>query len=96
MFGTSGYLVPWLMIAAGELVALLGGLWLVIPNLYGLPWVPARYLRIRRALEMVGTQPGDTVYDLGAGDGRALPPPTPNASRPGCRESCAPEHESSA
>jgi len=60
------------MIAAGMLVALLGGLWLTIPNLHGLPWVPAHYPRIRRALEMAGTQPGDTVYDLGAGDGRAL------------------------
>jgi len=68
----AGNLLPWLMIAAGGLIAMLGGLWLVIPNLYGLPWVPARYPRIRRALEMAGTQPGDTVYDLGAGDGRAL------------------------
>ena len=72
MVELAGNPLPWLMIAAGVLIALLGGLWLVIPNLYDLPWVPARTLRIRRALEIAGTLPGDTVYDLGAGDGRAL------------------------
>lgn len=72
MVELAGNLLPWLMIAAGVLIALLGGLWLVIPNLYDLPWVPARTLRIRRALEIAGTEPGDTVYDLGTGDGRAL------------------------
>ena len=48
------------------------GLWLLIPALYGLPWVPSSPRRIRKALEMAALKPGETLYDLGAGDGRVL------------------------
>jgi hypothetical protein len=47
-------------------------LWLVIPALYGVPWVPTRTARIRKALQLARLQPGETLYDLGAGDGRVL------------------------
>lgn len=50
----------------------LGGAWLIIPYAHGLPWHPASRKRIRKALELARVQPGETVYDLGAGDGRAL------------------------
>ena len=61
-----------ILILAGSLILLLGGLWLVVPALYGVPWVPTREVRIRRALQLAKLQPGEVFYDLGAGDGRVL------------------------
>jgi len=60
------------MISLGLSFLLISGLWLLIPALYGVPWVPTREKRIRKALELVELQPGETLYDLGAGDGRVL------------------------
>ena len=51
------------------LVALL---WILIPAFYGLPLVPTKPDRVRRALKLVNLQPDETLYDLGAGDGRVL------------------------
>lgn len=51
---------------------LVSGLWLLVPALYGVPWVPTREVRIRKALQMANLQPGESLYDLGAGDGRVL------------------------
>ena len=47
-------------------------LWVLIPVLYGLPLVPTRPDRIRKALKLTNLQPHETLYDLGAGDGRVL------------------------
>jgi precorrin-6B methylase 2 len=60
--------VFWLSVLLFALVLL----WILIPALYGLPPVPTKPERIRRALQMAGLQPGETLYDLGAGDGRVL------------------------
>lgn len=60
------------LIYLGSVIVVLLGLWVILPALTGLPWVPTREPRIRRALEMARVQPGETVYDLGAGDGRVL------------------------
>jgi SAM-dependent methyltransferase len=54
------------------IVAFLCGVWLIIPYLYGLPWVPTGSQRIRRALDLAQLRPGEIFYDLGAGDGRVL------------------------
>jgi SAM-dependent methyltransferase len=54
------------------LLLLFGGLWLVVPLASGLPWVPTREKRIRKALQLAGVRPGEVFYDLGAGDGRVL------------------------
>jgi len=59
-------------IGLGLAFLLLAMLWLVVPALYGVPWVPTREARIRRALQIAGLKPGETLYDLGAGDGRVL------------------------
>lgn len=53
-------------------VAFLCALWLLVPAFYGLPWVPTRSARIRRALALANLRPGERLYDLGAGDGRVL------------------------
>ena len=47
-------------------------LWILIPALYGLPPVPTKPERIRKALELANLRPNETLYDLGAGDGRVL------------------------
>jgi hypothetical protein len=67
-----GTTLRWVLILLSSAIALLGGLWIIIPTLSGLAWIPSRRKRIRRALEMAGVKPGETLYDLGAGDGRVL------------------------
>jgi hypothetical protein len=47
-------------------------LWWLFPILTGLPWRPTSTLRIMRALELSDIRPGETIYDLGSGDGRVL------------------------
>lgn len=47
-------------------------LWILIPALYGLPPVPTRPERIQKALKLANLQAKETLYDLGAGDGRVL------------------------
>ena len=47
-------------------------LWILVPALYGLPPVPTNRDRIHHALQLANLQPGETLYDLGAGDGRVL------------------------
>jgi precorrin-6B methylase 2 len=47
-------------------------LWILIPALYGLPSIPTKPDRIRQALKLANLQPNETLYDLGAGDGRVL------------------------
>ena len=65
-------MIAYWLIAIGLLFLLLSALWLIIPALYGVPWVPTREARIRKALALVQLQPGEKLYDLGAGDGRVL------------------------
>ena len=47
-------------------------LWILVPAIYGLPPVPTKLDRIRKALRLAHLQPGEVLYDLGAGDGRVL------------------------
>jgi precorrin-6B methylase 2 len=54
------------------LIVILSALWMAVPAFYGPPSVPTRMNRIRKALQLANLQPGETVYDLGAGDGRVL------------------------
>ena len=51
---------------------IIGLLWIFVPALYGLPPVPTNQNRIRKALRLADLQPDETIYDLGAGDGRVL------------------------
>jgi SAM-dependent methyltransferase len=60
------------LLVLAALFLLGSGLWLLVPAWYGVPWIPARRQRIRKALELANLRPGETLYDLGAGDGRAL------------------------
>ncbi|NWG33039.1 MAG: class I SAM-dependent methyltransferase [Chloroflexi bacterium] len=51
---------------------LLGLLWILVPACFGLPSIPTKPNRIRKALELVNLQPEEVLFDLGAGDGRVL------------------------
>jgi SAM-dependent methyltransferase len=62
-------LISFIFLVLLFLVALL---WILIPALYGLPPVPTRLERIRKALTLAKLQPNEVLYDLGAGDGRVL------------------------
>jgi len=64
--------LQWMWVALAGIFVLLSGLWLIVPALYGVPWVPTRERRIRKALQLAKLKPGETLYDLGAGDGRVL------------------------
>jgi SAM-dependent methyltransferase len=54
------------------LLFLIGLSWILVPAVYGLPPVPTRFSRIRKALKLVNLQPDEVLYDLGSGDGRVL------------------------
>jgi SAM-dependent methyltransferase len=54
------------------LLFILALLWILVPALYGLPPVPTRPERIRKALKLANLQADEVLYDLGAGDGRVL------------------------
>ena len=54
------------------LIFLLALLWILVPAFYGLPPVPTKPERIRKALKLANLQPDEVLYDLGAGDGRVL------------------------
>ena len=54
------------------LLLLTGLLWILVPARYGLPLVPTRLDRIRKALNLANLQADEVLYDLGSGDGRVL------------------------
>jgi precorrin-6B methylase 2 len=54
------------------LLFILAFLWIFVPAFYRLPSVPTKQERIHKALKLVNLQPNETLYDLGAGDGRVL------------------------
>lgn len=65
-------MIVMLALGLSLLVFILALLWILIPALYGLPPVPTKPERIRKALKLVNLQPNEVLYDLGAGDGRVL------------------------
>lgn len=64
--------MEFVLLIAGLILLIVLGLWILIPSFYGLPWIPTREKRIRKALDLAKLQPHETIYDLGAGDGRVL------------------------
>lgn len=53
-------------------VSILAAFWSYLPVVWGAPWVPTRASTIRKMLSMAALKPGQTLVDLGAGDGRIV------------------------
>jgi SAM-dependent methyltransferase len=63
----------WVIVFQSFLIAsLLLMLWIYLPIFWGAPWIPVSLRTADRMLRMAETQPGQTVIDLGAGDGRLV------------------------
>jgi tRNA G37 N-methylase Trm5 len=60
------------VVQAVSTASLLLILWVYLPIFWGAPWIPGSFRMIRRMLDLAGIQPGQTVVDLGAGDGRIV------------------------
>lgn len=45
---------------------------IIWPSKRGAPWVPTPFNKVHKMLRLANVQPGDTVYDLGCGDGRTI------------------------
>jgi len=52
--------------------SLLGIAWVYLPLLWGAPWVGTSRRVVGKMLRMADLKPGQTVVDLGAGDGRIV------------------------
>ncbi len=65
---------PWFVMALWLIfaLALLWGFSVIGPFFAGAPWAPMPEAKARRMLQLAGVRPGETVYDLGSGDGRVL------------------------
>jgi precorrin-6B methylase 2 len=53
-------------------VAVLALIWTYLSTLWGAPWARTSLSRVDRMLRLAGVQQGETVVDLGAGDGRIV------------------------
>jgi hypothetical protein len=65
-------MLVFVLIGLNLFIFILALLWILVPAFHGLPSRPTKPDRIRKALKLVDLQPNETLYDLGAGDGRVL------------------------
>jgi len=62
--------MEWTFFLLAGLIVLAG--MVVLPIFFGAPWHPLMPHTIRRILNFVDIRPGETICDLGCGDGRVL------------------------
>jgi precorrin-6B methylase 2 len=62
--------VVWVHVVLGAAALALVSTYL--PTLWGAPWAPTSLDRVDRMLRLADVEPGQTVVDLGAGDGRIV------------------------
>ncbi len=63
----------WVVVMQGVFIAsLIVIVWVYLPILWGAPWIPGSFRVINRMLQLAEVKPGQTVIDLGAGDGRIV------------------------
>lgn len=60
------------VIQIGIGIFFLGIVSVFLPKYWGAPWVTSSSKNIRRMLDLAKLQPGETLIDLGAGDGRIM------------------------
>jgi SAM-dependent methyltransferase len=63
----------WVILCQSFIIAsFLLALWVYLPLFWGAPWIPISLRAANRMLVMADVRPGQTVVDLGAGDGRLV------------------------
>lgn len=62
----------WIAIFVGEVVVIAILIWMTWSVIVGAPWLPTPKSKVRAMLEFANVGEGDTLYDLGSGDGRIL------------------------
>ena len=62
--------MEWTFFLLAGLIVLAG--MVVLPIFFGAPWHPLMPYTIRRILNFADIRPGETICDLGCGDGRVL------------------------
>jgi SAM-dependent methyltransferase len=66
-------LAPWVTLTQIVFgVSALAMIWAYLPVAWGAPWVPTSSKTAQKMLAMAALQPGQTLVDLGAGDGRIV------------------------
>ncbi|MCK4565687.1 MAG: class I SAM-dependent methyltransferase [Candidatus Thorarchaeota archaeon] len=62
----------WIAIIVVEAVVITFLIWTVWSAVLGAPWAPTSKSKVRTMLEFANVGEGDTLYDLGSGDGRII------------------------
>lgn len=62
----------WIAILIVEVLVIVFLIWTAWSGLVGAPWVPTSKSKVRTMLEFANVGKGDTLYDLGSGDGRII------------------------
>ena len=62
----------WIALIVVEVVAITFLIWAAWSVIVGAPWVPTSKSKVRTMLEFANVEEGDTLYDLGSGDGRII------------------------
>lgn len=47
-------------------------MWVLLPTLWGAPYIPSAFNDVKRMLQLIDLQPNQILVDLGAGDGRII------------------------
>ena len=73
VLGQGFTIAAWVIVFQSFTIAgLLLSLWIYLPFFWGAPWIPASLRTADKMLRMAEARPGQTVIDLGAGDGRLV------------------------
>jgi SAM-dependent methyltransferase len=68
-FSVSAWVILFKAVSISSLLLIL---WIYLPVLWGAPWAPVPLRVANRMLQLADLQPGQTLMDLGAGDGRLV------------------------
>ena len=62
----------WIAIFVVEVTVIAFLIWIAWSVIVGAPWIPTPKSKVRTMLELASVGEGDTLYDLGSGDGRII------------------------
>ncbi len=72
-FGVGLTIAQWVVVFQSFFIAsVLLIFWIYLPMIWGAPWIPISLRTADKMLRMADVRPGQTVVDLGAGDGRLV------------------------